>query len=128
MINLPDIFEVIDVMHTSLGQLIRMYNATQTAKCMKLITKEVDALRCTISEVRCLCIITVSSHLTAFATGYAAQLYRLGVYAEKVLTSIHLFRHPTAYLFLQIAYRLTAVIELTARNEVGKLVATFFQL
>lgn len=53
MINLPDIFEVIDVMHTSLGQLIRMYNANQTAKCMKLISKEVGALRCTISEVWC---------------------------------------------------------------------------
>lgn len=50
MINLPDIFEVIDVMHTSLGQFIRMYNATQTAKCMKLISKEVDALRCQYSK------------------------------------------------------------------------------
>lgn len=128
MINLLDIFEVINVMHTSLGQFIRMYNATQTAKCMKLISKEVDALRCTISEVWCFCIITISSHLTTFTTGYAAHFYRLGIYAEEVLTSIHLFSHPTAYLFLQIAYRLTAVIELTARNEVGKLAATFFQL
>ena len=77
MINLLDIFEVIDVMHTSLGQFIRMYNVTQTAKCMKLISKEVDALRCTISEVRCFCIITISSHLTTFTTGYAAHFYRL---------------------------------------------------
>ena len=69
MINLPNIFEVIDVMHTSLGQFIRMYNATQTAKCMTLISKEVDALRCTISEVWCFCIITISSHLTTFTTG-----------------------------------------------------------
>ena len=128
MIELPDILKVIDVMHTGLGQLIGMDNATQTAKCMKLITKEVDALRCTISEVRCLCIITISSHLTAFATGYAAHLYRLGVYAEKVLTSIHLLRHTAAYLFQKIAYRLAAVMELTARDEIRKLAGTFFQL
>ena len=36
--------------------------------------------------------------------------------------------NKVSILFLQIAYRLTAVIELTARDKVGKLVATFFQL
>ena len=127
--EIPSIYlKVSDVMPTSLGQFIRMYNATQTAKCMKLISKEVDALRCTISEVRCFCIITIRSHITTFTTGYTAHFYRLGIYAEEILTSIHLLRHTAAYLFQKIAYRLAAVMELTARDEIRKLAGTFFQL
>ena len=43
MINLPDIFEVIDVMHTSLGQFIRNY-AKDTRGLFARIIGKISAL------------------------------------------------------------------------------------
>jgi hypothetical protein len=44
-----------------------------------------------------------------------------------LLAPIHLMGHTAAYLLLEAAYCLAAVIELTARDEVRYGIAAFFQ-
>lgn len=67
-----------------------------------------------VAEVRSLGEITIPAHPATFATGYTANLYRFGVYAEVVLASVNLFGQAAAYFILKSAYCLAAVIELTA--------------
>jgi hypothetical protein len=95
---------------------------------MEFIAEIVDTQRGTETEVWSQGEISSATHRAAVATGCATNLYRLGVYAEILLTTVYFLRNAFADLLTQVTCCLAAVIELTAGYEIGNPLTAVIQL
>ena len=111
------IFQIVQVVDIGRSHIIRVYNPSHTAQCMKLISVIMHVLRGAIAPGWGTVDVT-PSHSTTISPGILADLYRLGVYTEYILASINAARNCLTDTLAELTCQLTTLIELTTRNQI----------
>lgn len=111
------IFQIVQVVDIGSSHIIRVYNPAHTAQCMKLISVVMHVLRGAIAPGWGTVDVSLS-HRTTISPGILADLHRLGVYAEDILASVNAARYCLTDALAKLACQLTALIELTTRNQI----------
>lgn len=93
------VLHIIEVKYAGLGQVIGMYQPTQSANCVKFVPKVIFMLRGTEAEVGSLHELPCPSHPATPASCHSAHCYRLGIHKEEVFPTVHFHGNPLSYVF-----------------------------
>ena len=118
------ILQIMEVVNIGCGHVVRVYYSAYSADCVEFISIVVDALRRAVTPLWGTFPI-IYSHSTPFGSCVLTDLDRFGVYAEYVLFAIHCLCNVFAYFFAKNSSQLSALIVLSASNQVGKIFSLF---
>ena len=118
------ILEIMEVVDACRRHVVGMDNAAYSTDSVELISVIIHPLRCAIAPVWSRLGI-VASHRTASSSCVLTHLYRLGVNAENIFSTINGGCHAPAYFLGEPCRQLASGIELSAANQVGQIILAF---
>ena len=118
------IFKILQVMHIGSSHVERVYDSSDTAQGMELVSIIVHVLRGTIAPGWSV-LYVVLSHLAPVGTCILTDLYWLGVNTEDRLSSIYRLGYGLANTLTKQHGFLATLVVLPASNQVGNGSGTF---
>ena len=111
-------------MHVGGSHVKGVYDSSNTAQGVELISVIVHILRCTVAPGRRM-LYVIFSHLTPVGTCILADLYRLGINTEDSLTAIYRLGYGLADILTKYHSLLATLVVLPTRNQIGNGTGTF---